>query len=113
MEAQCPHCEKPIELLEPKDLDAAGLTPNIRGPAIEKGELVPWVRLRNDKFFLFLKEEVDRFKATRREREFDRILKRAGLENSSPEEQLAQIRQQMEEMQRIAERIEKEARSKR
>lgn len=41
MEAQCPHCDKTIELLEPKDLDAAGLTPNIRGPAIDRGELKP------------------------------------------------------------------------
>lgn len=55
---------------------------------------------------------MERFKATRREKEFDRILKRVGLENASPEEQLAQIREQMEEMQRIAERIEHAARTK-
>ena len=89
---ECPHCHQTIELMEPKDLDDRGLTPNVRGPAVESGELKTWARLRGGRFFLFLKKDVEDYLDRRTADDFQKVLKRAGMNNLSREEQLEQIK---------------------
>lgn len=87
MEAECPHCHKIIEMMEPKDLTAVGLTQNVRGPLIESGDLVPWLKLRGDKFFLFLRSNVDDVLGGRRKRDLAKIVKQTNLAKSPEEEE--------------------------
>lgn len=93
MHGTCPHCHEEIDLLEPKDMDELGLTPNVRGPAIESGDLQTWLRLRSGKFFLYLKEDVDDYLKRRSRNQVEKALNRAGFGHLSREEQIAQLRE--------------------
>lgn len=90
MEAACPHCHKPIELLEPKDLDDAGLTPNVRLAAIKRGALKPWLTLRGGRFFLFLKHDVDAVLEDRTRTHLAKVARDAGAR--TPEEEARVIK---------------------
>lgn len=89
---ECPHCHKPIDLMEPNELDVIGLTPNVRAPAVASGALPVWARLRGGKFFLFLRPEVEAYVQEKRQRDFSQVLKRAGLGDLSPAEQLRELK---------------------
>lgn len=58
---RCPHCQNVIELLEPSDVDEMGLLWPKRRELLKRGELIPWAILRNKKFWLYLKQDVDNY----------------------------------------------------
>lgn len=112
MKAQCPHCHKDIELLEPKDLDRLGLTPNVRGPMVDEGALKPWAKLRSGKFFLFLRKDVDVVYEARKVKDFERDLEKRGLGGLSRAEQIKELQaleralRQMPERDRLESKVE-------
>jgi hypothetical protein len=92
----CPHCKQPIEIMEPTDLDALGLTQNPRGAAVKDGRLTPWARLRSGKFFLFLKKDVDAFFAMKDLREKREDAKKYGLDPNLTDEEITEFFRVME-----------------
>lgn len=91
MFATCPHCQNEIDLLEPKDLDELGLTPNIRGPLIKSGDLKVWATLRGGKFFLFLRSEVRKTQRVRSLKERERLARSASTSQEEYEKVFAAI----------------------